>query len=254
MNDAFNHPRSVVVLGGSSDIAGALVDHLVADRCRIVVLAGRDSQALARAAKRAQDNGADTAKTVVFDALDIDHTEDAIAACFDAIGDTVDMVLVTLGLLGHAGEDVREASRIAENIAVNFTWPAAALGSIAQRLRGQGYGRIVVFSSVAGIRIRESNFIYGSAKSGLDGYALGLAETLRGSGVRLQVVRPGFVRTKMSAGLRPAPFAVDSEMVATAVMRGIERNQPVIWVPSILRWAFLVLRLLPQQIWRRLPG
>jgi decaprenylphospho-beta-D-erythro-pentofuranosid-2-ulose 2-reductase len=254
MNDAFNRPRSVVVLGGSSEIAGALVDRLVADRCRIVVLAGRDPDALARAATRATTSGAELAKVVVFDALDTEGTEAAIAACFDAVGDTVDLVLVTLGLLGDAAEDVTEANRIAENIAVNFAWPAVALGSIAQRLRGQGYGRIIVFSSVAGVRIRESNFIYGSAKSGLDGYALGLAETLRGSGVHLQVVRPGFVRTKMTAGLRPAPFAVDTEMVATAVIRGIERNQPVIWVPSTLRWVFLVLRHLPQQVWRRLPG
>jgi decaprenylphospho-beta-D-erythro-pentofuranosid-2-ulose 2-reductase len=254
VNDAFNHPRSVVVLGGSSEIAGALVDRLVADQCRTVVLAGRDPEALAHAAKRAQDNGAETVKIVAFDALDVVHTENAIGACFDAIGESVDLVLVTLGLLGDAAADVREATRITENITVNFVWPAVALGSIAQRLRHQGYGRVVVFSSVAGVRIRETNFIYGSAKSGLDGYALGLAETLRGSGVQLQVVRPGFVRTKMTAGLRPAPFAVDPEMVATAVMRGIERNQPIIWVPSTLRWVFLALRHMPQQLWRRLPG
>ena len=254
MNDAFNHPRSVVVLGGSSEIAGVLVDRLVANRCRTVVLAGRDPDALVHAAKRAETSGAEVVNTVVFDALDIEHVEAAIAACFDAIGDTVDLVLVTLGLLGNAAEDVREANRIAENIAVNFTWPAAALGSIAQRIRTQGYGRIVVFSSVAGIRIRSANFIYGSAKSGLDGFSLGLAETLRGSGVQLQVVRPGFVHTKMTAGLRPGPFAVGSEMVADAVMRGLERDQPIIWVPSILRWVFLLLRHLPEQIWRRLPG
>jgi decaprenylphospho-beta-D-erythro-pentofuranosid-2-ulose 2-reductase len=254
VNDAFNHPRSVVVLGGSSEIAGALVDRLLADQCRTVVLAGRDPEALAQAAKRAQDNGAETVRTVVFDALDVVHTESAIEACFDAIGESVDLVLVTLGLLGDAAADVREATRITENITVNFVWPAVALGSIAQRLRHQGYGRVVVFSSVAGVRIRETNFIYGSAKSGLDGYALGLAETLRGSGVHMQIVRPGFVRTKMTAGLRSAPFAVDPEVVATAIMRGIERNQPIIWVPSTLRWVFLVLRHMPQQLWRRLPG
>jgi decaprenylphospho-beta-D-erythro-pentofuranosid-2-ulose 2-reductase len=254
VNDAFNHPRSVVVLGGSSEIAGALVDRLVADQCRIVVLAGRDPEALAQAAKRAQDNGAETVRTVVFDALDVVHTESAIEACFDAIGESVDLVLVTLGLLGDAAADVREATRITENITVNFVWPAVALGSIAQRLRHQGYGRVVVFSSVAGVRIRETNFIYGSAKSGLDGYALGLAETLRGSGVHVQIVRPGFVRTKMTAGLGSAPFAVDPEVVATAVMRGIERNLPIIWVPSTLRWVFLVLRHMPQPLWRRLPG
>ena len=254
MNDAFNHPRTVVVLGGSSDIAGALVDRLVADRCRTVILGGRNADALARAAKRAKESGADSAKTVMFNALDIDNVEAAVAECFEAVGDTVDLVLITIGRLGDAAADVTEARRIAENITVNFTWPAAALSSTAQRLRAQGYGRVVVFSSVAGVRIRQANFIYGSAKSGLDGYALGLAETLRGSGVHLQVVRPGFVRTKMTAGLRSAPFAVDPEVVATAVMRGIESNQSIIWVPSTLRWVFLVLRHLPQQLWRRIPG
>ncbi len=254
MNDAFNHPRSVVVLGGTSEIAGSIVDRLVTGRCRKVVLAGRDPVALDRAAKRAERKGAQVVKTVAFDALEIGNAESAIAACFDAAGDDVDLVLVTLGLLGEAAADVMDAERIAENISVNFTWPAAALGSVARRLRSQGYGRIVVFSSVAGVRIRESNFIYGAAKSGLDGYTLGLAESLRGSGVQLQRVRPGFVRTKMTAGLRPAPFSVDPELVATAVMRGIERNQGVIWVPSSLRWVFLVLQHLPQQLWRRLPG
>ena len=174
--------------------------------------------------------------------------------CFDAVGDKVDLVLITVGLLGDAVADVTEADRIAESITVNFTWPAVALGSVVRRLRTQGYGRVVVFSSVAGMRIRESNFIYGSSKAGLDGYALGLAESLRGSGVQLQRVRPGFVRTKMTHGLRPAPFAIDPEMVAAAVMRGIERNQAVIWAPSGLRWVFLALRHLPQQVWRRLPG
>jgi decaprenylphospho-beta-D-erythro-pentofuranosid-2-ulose 2-reductase len=254
MNDAFNHPRSVVVLGGSSEIAGALVDRLVAHRCRTLVLAGKDPEALAHAAKRAEAKGAGTTKTVVFDARDMEHVEDTIAACFDAVADTVDLVLVTVGLLGDAAVDVTDGNRIAENIVVNFVWPAVALGSIAQRLRSQGYGRIIVFSSVAGVRSRASNFIYGSAKSGLDAYALGLAETLQGTGVRLQVVRSGFVRTKMTAGLRPAPFAVYAETVAAVVMREIERDRSVIWVPPFLRWIFLALRHLPQQIWRRLPG
>ncbi len=254
MNDAFNHPRSVVVLGGTSEIAGSIVDRLVADRCQMVVLAGRDTDALGRAARRAERNGAHATRTVVFDALDIEQTDAAIAACFDAAGDNVDLVLITVGVLGNAATDVMDADRIAENITVNFTWPAVALGSVVRRLRTQGYGRVVLFSSVAGLRIRESNFIYGAAKSGLDGYAIGLAESLRGSGVELQRVRPGFVHTRMTAGLRPAPFATGPEMVASAVMRGIERNQPVIWVPSALRWVFLALHHLPQPLWRRLPG
>ena len=110
MNDAFNHPQSVLVLGGSSEIAGALVDRLVADGCRTVVLAGRDPEALEAAATRARDHGAGTVRIVEFDALDVVHTEAAIGACFDAMGESVDLVLVTLGLLGDAATDVREAT------------------------------------------------------------------------------------------------------------------------------------------------
>ncbi len=254
MRDAFGHPQSVVVLGGTSEIAGALVDRLVADRCRTVVLAGRDPEALERAAQRAKAGGADDIRIVVFDALDLDHVEDIVGACLRAAGDTVDWVVLALGHLGNAVEDSTDARRIAENIAVNFAWPAAALGPVAQRLRAQGYGKVVVLSSVAGVRIRVANFIYGSAKAGLDAFARAVAQSLEGSGVHLHVVRPGFVRTKMTAGLRPAPFAVDPPAVAAAVLRGIERDQPVIWVPPMLRWMFLALRALPPQLWRRLPG
>ena len=254
MRDAFGHPQSVVVLGGTSEIAGALVDRLVADRCRTLVLAGRDAEALERAAQRAKAGGADDIRIVVFDALHLDHVEHVVSDCLGGEDDPVDWVVLALGLLGDAAQDGTDARRIAENIAVNFAWPTAALGPVAQRLRAQGYGRIVVLSSVAGVRIRLANFIYGSAKAGLDAFARAVAQSLEGSGVHLHVVRPGFVHTKMTAGQRPAPFAVDPRTVAAAVLRGIERDQPVIWVPSTLRWVFLALRALPQRLWRRLPG
>jgi len=118
----------------------------------------------------------------------------------------------------------------------------------------QGSGRIVVFSSVAAVRARPATVLYGSAKAALDRFASGLAQSLRGSGVVVQIVRPGFVHTKMTRGLRPAPFAVGPEDVAAAVMRGIERDQAIIWVPGFLRWLYLVLRHLPRQLWARLPG
>ena len=190
----------------------------------------------------------------MFDALDLHHVEEVVSECLDAAGEPVDWVVFALGHLGDAAQDGMDARRIAETIAVNFAWPAAALGPVAQRLRAQGYGRIVVLSSVAGVRIRLANFIYGSSKAGLDAFARAVAQSLEGSGVHLHVVRPGFVHTKMTAGLRPAPFAVDPRSVAAAVLRGIERDQLVIWVPSALRWVFLGLRALPQLLWRRLPG
>ena len=102
--------------------------------------------------------------------------------------------------------------------------------------------------------MRRSNYVYGSAKAGLDGFALGLGEALRGSGVTVHIVRPGFVRTKMTAGRPAAPFAVEPDRVASDIVRGVERGQSVIWSPGVLRWVFSVLRLLPQAVWRRLPG
>jgi decaprenylphospho-beta-D-erythro-pentofuranosid-2-ulose 2-reductase len=137
---------------------------------------------------------------------------------------------------------------------VNFSWPAAALSAVAARLRLQGHGRIIVLSSVAGFRVRRSNFVYGSAKAGLDAFAAGLSEALRGTGVSVHIVRPGFVHTKMTRGRPAAPFAVRPEKVAADIIRGLKRGQTVIWSPRILGLVFSALRLAPQALWRRLPG
>ncbi|HXQ62761.1 MAG TPA: SDR family NAD(P)-dependent oxidoreductase [Acidimicrobiales bacterium] len=254
MDDAFGRPQSVVVLGGTSEIAGALVATLAAGRCRTVVLAGRDVDALAGAAGRARAGGASVVETVTFDATDLKSAQDTVDRCFAAAGNQVDLVLVTVGLLNGSRSETTDADRISEVAAANFTWPASAIAFAAERLRAQGSGRIVVFSSVAAVRARPATVLYGSAKAALDRFASGLAQSLRGSGVVVQIVRPGFVHTKMTRGLRPAPFAVGPEDVAAAVMRGIERDQAIIWVPGFLRWLYLVLRHLPRQLWARLPG
>ena len=136
----------------------------------------------------------------------------------------------------------------------NVTWPAAALTAVVASLQRQGHGRIVVLSSVAGYRVRRSNFIYGAAKAGLDGFALGLSEAVRGTGITVHVVRPGFVHTKMTAGRPAAPFAVGSQRVASDVVHGLERGDTVIWSPGALKYVFSLLRLVPQALWRRLPG
>ena len=227
---------------------------LVADRCRQVVLAGRDGEALEVAAARLRAGGAERVETVVFDATEPDRAGMVVGRCFAALDDHVDLVLVAVGALGDQLTDEVDPALVAERITINLTWPAAAAAAVANRLRTAGQGRIVVISSVAGIRVRRANFLYGSAKAGLDGFAQGLGEALRGSGVRLHVVRPGFVFTKMTAGRPPAPFAIGPAAVAAAMLKGIERDEPVIWVPSILRFVFTALRHLPRSAWRRLRG
>lgn len=111
-----------------------------------------------------------------------------------------------------------------------------------------------MLSSVAGVRVRKANFVYGSAKAGLDGFALGLADALEGSGVKVSVVRPGFVRTKMTAGIKPAPLSVDAVTVAEAIVRSLETGASVTWVPPVLAPIFTAMRLLPRALWRRIPS
>jgi decaprenylphospho-beta-D-erythro-pentofuranosid-2-ulose 2-reductase len=147
-----------------------------------------------------------------------------------------------------------DASRVASLTSTNFTGPAAAMTAFARVLRSQGHGRIVVLSSVAGYRVRAANFVYGAAKAGLDGFALGLGDALAGSGVSVMVVRPGFVRTKMTAGRKATPLAIDASDVADAVVRGLEKGAEVVWAPPVLRYVFGILRLVPRSLWRRMPG
>ena len=124
---------------------------------------------------------------------------------------------------------------------------------LANHMRGQGHGVIVALSSVAGERARRSNYVYGSTKAGLDAYFSGLADSLVGSGVSVLVVRPGFVRSKMTGGLRAAPLAATPEAVAEAMVAGVRRGRNTGWVPGALRWVMSGLRHTPRAIFRKLP-
>ena len=253
MNDAFGHPQSVVVLGGTSEIARAILDAVTTGRCRSVVLAGRDRAALERAAGDLRAT-VPRVETVSFDAATPGGVDKVVRRCFEAAGEPLDLVIMAVGELGDPEGDEQDPDRVAQMVTVNLTWPAAALTAVANGLRAQGHGRIVVLSSVAGYRVRRANFVYGSAKAGLDGFALGLSEAVRGTGVSVHVVRPGFVHTKMTEGRPAAPFAVGPERVAADVVRGLAAGQTVIWSPGTLRFVFGTLRLLPQALWRQLPG
>jgi len=250
VKDAFGLPQSLLVLGGTSEIALATARRLVARRTRTVWLAGRPSSALERSAADLRTLGADV-RTVAFDALAPESHETALGKVF-AEGD-IDMVLLAFGVLGDQAHDEREpldAVRVAQT---NYTGAVSAGLVSARALQTQGHGSLVVLSSVAGERARRSNFIYGSSKAGLDAFAQGLGDALHGTGVHVMVVRPGFVRTKMTAGLPEAPLATTPEEVATAVELGLRRRSETVWVPGVLRWVMSALRHVPREAFRRLP-
>ena len=168
-----------------------------------------------------------------------------------ALPEAPDLVVVAVGLLGDQFEQENDAAAAASVALVNFAWPVAALAEVRRRLVAQGFGRILVISSVASIRVRRNAYLYGGAKAGLDRLCVGMAESLEGTGVRLQLLRPGVVRTRMTKGQAPVPFTTGPEEVAGYVMKGLSTNDLVIWSPPVLRYAFAVLRHLPRPIWSK---
>lgn len=249
MRDGTGGVQSVLVLGGASDIAVATVERLVADRCDRVVLAGRPSPALDAAAERIRGDGADV-EVVPFDAVEVESHEKVVGEVF-AAGD-VDVVLLAFGVLGDQATFDEDHAAAVEAVTVNYTGAVSAGLAVADCLRRQGHGTLVVLSSVAGIRVRRDNFVYGSTKAGLDGFAQGLGDALQGSGARVMVVRPGFVTTKMTEGMDPAPFPTTADEVAMDIEAGLRRGAHTVWSPPVLQAVFGVLRLVPRPLWRRL--
>jgi decaprenylphospho-beta-D-erythro-pentofuranosid-2-ulose 2-reductase len=249
MKNALGAVQSALVLGGGSDIAHATMRSLVSSGCRTVVLAAREPAGLDDKVRQLESLGAAKVRTVAFDASNTASHDATIDDCF-ADGD-IDVALIAFGVLGHGAGIDTPPDVAAAAVTTNYVGAVSSGLAVARRMREQGHGTIVVLSSVAGERARRSNFVYGSSKSGLDAFAQGLGDALAGTGVRVLVVRPGFVHSKMTDGLDAAPFATTPEAVADAITEALASGREIIWVPSKLRWVAMVFHLLPRPLWRR---
>ncbi|MEV6112196.1 decaprenylphospho-beta-D-erythro-pentofuranosid-2-ulose 2-reductase [Streptomyces sp. NPDC052109] len=243
MKDAFGLPQSLLVLGGTSEIALATARRLIARRARTVWLAGRPSPALEQAAESLRALGAD-ARTVDFDALDPESHETVLGKVF-AEGD-VDLVLLAFGIPGDQAHDERDPLRAVQVARTNYTGAVCAGLVAARALQTQGHGSLVVLSAATGERPRRADFIYGSSKAGLDTFTQGLGDALHGTGVHVMVVRPGHVHAE-------GPLTTTPEAVATAIELGLRRRSEVVWVPGALRLVMSALRHTPRALFRRLP-
>jgi decaprenylphospho-beta-D-erythro-pentofuranosid-2-ulose 2-reductase len=251
MRDALGRYGTVVVLGGGSDI-GSSTARLLAARGSTIVLAARRPDELIDEAAALRGAGARAVEVVPFDALDTEAHPAFVRELFDRFGD-LDLVLLAFGVLGDQEAAEKDAAAALEVARTNYLGAVSVLIPLAEALREQGHGTIAVLSSVAAERGRRSNFVYGSAKAGLDVFCQGLADRLHGEGVRVLVVRPGFVASKMTAHLDPAPLSTTPDAVAKATLDGLDRGADVVWVPGPLRWVMTVLRHLPRSVFRRLP-
>lgn len=242
----------VLLVGGSSEIGLAIVRRIASERPVRPYLLGRDGARLAGAATALERSGCARAELDLVDAEDLDSHAAAIARAFERSGG-FELVVLAVGVLGAQQGLDADPAQAAEVMRVNFAGCGSLLLHCLRALRGQGRGTMVVLSSVAAERPRAGNAIYGAAKAGLDALAQGLADGTAGSGVRVLVVRPGFVRTRMTAGLAPAPMATTPEQVAEATVTALGGRANTVWVPGRLRYVFAVLRHLPRPLYRRLP-
>ncbi len=217
-------PR-VLLLGGTSEIGLAILAALNAPRGTEVILAGRDEQRLTAAGKELPYQ----VRTVPYDATDF-GAHQAFADARFAEG-PLDLVISAAGVLVPQADLDRDVRRAATQIETNITGHVSTLLALAAHLRAQGRGTIVVLSSVAAVRPRRANFVYGSAKAGLDAFARGFADALHGSGVRLLLVRP--------------------EAVGAATATALRGGRRTVWVPASLAGLAAALRLIPRGAWRR---
>jgi decaprenylphospho-beta-D-erythro-pentofuranosid-2-ulose 2-reductase len=248
--DAVGNPQSLLLLGGTSDIALAIAEKYLAEKPLRVVLAARPSPRLDAAAQRLKDKGAEVA-TVGFDAKDLASHPGVLDKAFE--GGDIDVAVVAFGLLGDAEELWQNQAKAVQIAQVNYTGAVSVGVLLGERFKAQGHGQIVAMSTVAGEKVRRSNFVYGSTKAGLDGFYLNLGEALAGLGPKVLVVRPGQVRTRMSAHVKEAPLTVDKEDAAKQIVQAVADGKELIWVPPAFRYVMMVLRHVPRPIFRKLP-
>lgn len=251
MDNGLGIPQTIALFGATSEIGQAIVRELLEVGVSNVILAARDPR---RADEFADEiyglHPSIEVDKVVFDAVDFTSHERVVAEIAARHGD-IDLAIVAFGVLGTEPDRDPSANSIVDVTQVNYTGTVTLLKAVTDQMRSQRHGKVVYLSSVAGERVRPGNPVYGSSKAGADGFAQGLADAVAVDGVRVLIVRPGFVASKMTAHLKPAPFATTPGAVAVATAKALKGERRIVWVPGVLHWVFVIFRHLPLALWRR---
>jgi len=253
--DAVGNPQTVLLLGGTSEIGLAICERYLQNaRARIVLACMPEDPGRDDAAAQMKAAGARSVELIDFDALDTDSHPKVMDQAFGGSDPSdVDVAIVAFGVLGDAEELWQNQRKAVQAAEINYTAAVSVGVLLGDKMRAQGFGQIIAMSTVAGERVRRSNFVYGSTKAGLDGFYLGLGEALREFGVHVLVIRPGQVRTRMSAHVKEAPLTVDKEYVANLAVTASAKGKELVWAPGAFRYVMVVLRHIPRSIFRKLP-
>ncbi|MBV7294411.1 decaprenylphospho-beta-D-erythro-pentofuranosid-2-ulose 2-reductase [Corynebacterium sp. TAE3-ERU12] len=252
MINAVGTAQSILVLGGTSEIGLAITrEFLKRGPARVILASLADDPGRADAEAAMRDAGASEVKTIDFNAADFESHPAVIDEAF-ADGD-VDICIVAFGLLGDAEELWQNQRKAVQICDVNYTGAVSVGVLVGEKFKAQRHGQFIAMSSVAGERVRRSNFVYGSTKAGLDGFYLNLGEALEEYGVQTLVIRPGQVRTRMSADVPDAPLTVNKEDVAKLAVRSVDAGKSLVWAPPLFRYVMMILSHIPRPIFKKLP-
>lgn len=247
MKDGQGRYQTTVLLGGTSEIGQAIVRAVGLAPGGRVVLAGRTPVTMDHLPPEVKS------ETAIYDAAAPETHDELVASLVAAYGD-LDLVIAAAGVLGSQDEHDADTLAAVRTMQTNYVGNVSAIIAVARQMKAQGHGTIVVISSVAGLRGRASNYLYGSTKAGLDVFASGLADALVGTGVNVVIVRPGFVHSRMTKGMKAAPQSTTPEAVADLTAAALKAGKTDVYAPGTLAVMFLVLRNLPRVIFRRLPS
>ncbi|OMC48282.1 SDR family NAD(P)-dependent oxidoreductase [Mycobacterium sp. IS-1264] len=240
----------VLILGGRSEIGLELARRLAPEKA--VILAARRADQLDEQVATLTEAGAAAVHTREFDADDL-ASHGPLVASIVADHGPIGTAVLAFGILGDQARAEADAAHAISIVQTDYVAQVSMLTHLAAAMRAADTGALVVFSSIAGARVRRANYVYGSAKAGLDGFAGGLADALHGTGVYLLIARPGFVVGRMTQGMTPAPLPTTPQKVAAATARALAKRRRTVWIPWALGPASVVMRLLPRFVWRRMP-
>jgi short-subunit dehydrogenase len=250
MTETASVPRKLMLLVGATSDIGHATALAYAQAGWDVILAARDGAGMSR---NAADLTARHGRVVETRSLDITDTA-AFPAFVDALPRLPDTVVSVVGLLGDQARSESDPAEAALVMRTNFEGPALLLGLFAERFAARGHGTLVGVSSVAGERGRASNYVYGAAKAGFTAFLSGLRNRLAPKGVHVLTVKPGFVRTRMTAGMPlPKPLTAEPAEVGAALFRGAETaRRDVLYVRPVWALVMLVIRTIPEGVFKRL--
>ena len=252
MMNAVGAPQSILVLGGSSEIGLAITaEYLKKGPARVILATVPGDPTAEAAATKAKAAGATDVELIDFDARATDTHREVIDKAF--AGGDVDVAIVAFGIQGDDEQAWQDHKLAVAEAEINYTAAVSVGVLLGEKMRAQGHGQIIAMSSVAGERVRRSNFVYGSTKAGLDGFYLGLGEALRPFGPRVLVIRPGQVRTRLSAHVKEAPMTVEKEDVGRLAVAAATKGKEIVWVPGQFRFVMMFLRHIPRAVFRKLP-